>query len=136
MEASGNGEKAAYEVEIDVINPNPLTASVQDVVLQPNSSQTINLETFGISGSNTAQIEFSSLPQMDFNGRMQYLIRYPHGCVEQTTSAAFPQLYLSDIFDLTYDKKKAVQGNIQNAINRLASYQLPNGGFFVLAGSE
>ncbi len=136
VEASGNGEKASYEVEIDVLNPNPLTTSAQDVVLEPNSNQTIDLATFGVSGSNTAQIEFSSLPPMDFNGRMQYLIKYPHGCVEQTTSAAFPQLYLGDIFDLTFDKKKAIQNNIQSAINRLASYQIPNGGFSYWSGQN
>ncbi|MEM9685842.1 MAG: MG2 domain-containing protein, partial [Bacteroidota bacterium] len=136
VEASGNGEKAAYEVEIDVVNPNPVTTSVQDVVLEPGGKQTINLETFGVSGSNTARIEFSSLPPMDFNGRMQYLIRYPHGCLEQLTSAAFPQLYLSTVFDLTLDRKSNIQQNIKDAINRLASYQLPNGGFSYWPGQQ
>lgn len=129
VEASGNGEKASYEVEIDVVNPNPLTTSVQDVMLEPNAQASLKVETFGIPGSNEAQIEFSSLPPMNFTGRLQYLIRYPHGCVEQIASAAFPQLYLDDIFDLTYDKKKTVQRHIKDAMNRLNSYQLPNGGF-------
>lgn len=129
VEASGNGEKASYEVEIDVMNPNPVTSSKQEVILEPNTSRSIDLKTFGVAGSNTAQIEFSTLPPMDFSGRMQYLIRYPHGCVEQTTSAAFPQLFLDDIFDLTYDKKKDIQNNIEKAVKRLGSHQLPNGGF-------
>ncbi|WP_431138042.1 hypothetical protein, partial [Psychroserpens mesophilus] len=61
--------------------------------------------TFGEPGTNYATVEFSTLPPMDFSKRMAYLIRYPYGCVEQTTSSVFPQLYLTDIFDLT-DKKK------------------------------
>ncbi|PCJ95354.1 MAG: hypothetical protein COA50_09100 [Flavobacteriaceae bacterium] len=129
VEASGNGEKASFEIPIDVINPNPMTSTVQDLVLDGNVSQTINLETFGISGSNAAQIELSTLPPMNFNGRMQYLIRYSHGCVEQTTSAAFPQLFLADIFDLDSGKKNKIQLNVENAIKRLGSFQLPNGGF-------
>jgi uncharacterized protein YfaS (alpha-2-macroglobulin family) len=60
---------------------------------------------------------------------MQYLIRYPHGCVEQTTSAAFPQLFLGDIFDITADKNKNIQLHVESAIKRLGSYQLPGGGF-------
>lgn len=136
IEATGNGEKASYEVEIDVMNPNPITTSVQDIVLEPNSEQTINLETFGVAGSNSAQIEFSTLPQMDFNGRMQYLIRYPHGCVEQTTSAAFPQIYLADVFDLSFDKKSKIQKNVKKAIQRLANFQLPNGGFSYWPGQN
>ncbi|MEX0291002.1 MAG: alpha-2-macroglobulin, partial [Flavobacteriaceae bacterium] len=129
VEASGNGESASFEVPIDVVNPNPMTSSTEDIVLNGNESRTVSLQTFGIAGSNTAQLEFSTLPPMNFNGRMQYLIRYPHGCVEQTTSAAFPQLFLADIFDLTSDKKNKIQLNVESAIKRLGNYQLPNGGF-------
>ena len=129
VEASGGGETASFEIPIDVVNPNPLTTTIQDVQLEANSSQTINLETFGISGSNTASIEFSTLPPMSFDGRMQYLIQYPHGCVEQTTSAAFPQLFLNDIFDMSSAKKSETQKNVNNAIKRLGGFQRPNGGF-------
>lgn len=129
VEASGGGEKASFEIPIDVVNPNPPTSEINDFVLEANSSQTVSLETFGIAGSNSAQLEFSTLPPMSFNGRMKYLIRYPHGCVEQTTSAAFPQLYLNDIFDLTSAKKSETQKNIEQAIKRLGGFQKPNGGF-------
>ncbi|MBC9797903.1 alpha-2-macroglobulin family protein [Sinomicrobium weinanense] len=134
--ASGNGEKASYEVEIDVLNPNPLTTSVQDIILEPGKSRELALETFGVAGSNTASIEFSTLPPMNFNGRMKYLIRYPHGCVEQVTSAAFPQLFLPGIFDLTADKKQKIQKNVERAIKRLGGYQLPNGGFAYWSGQN
>ncbi|WP_158974760.1 alpha-2-macroglobulin [Cellulophaga sp. L1A9] len=129
VEASGGGETASFEIPIDVVNPNPMTSEIQDIVLDANASQQLNLETFGIGGSNSVQVEFSTLPPMSFNGRMQYLIRYPHGCVEQTTSAAFPQLYLSDIFDLSSAKKSETQKNIENAIKRLGGFQRPGGGF-------
>lgn len=129
VEASGNGEKASFEIPIDVVNPNPMTSIVEDLVLDAQGSQTIDLQTFGITGSNSAQVEFSTLPPMNFNGRMKYLIRYPHGCVEQTTSAAFPQLFLSDIFDLDSNRKSQIQKHVENAIQRLGGYQLPNGGF-------
>lgn len=136
VEATGNGETASFEIPLDVVNPNPMTSTVQDIVLEGNTGQTINLETFGIAGSNSAQVEFSTLPPMNFNGRMQYLIRYPHGCVEQTTSAAFPQLFLADIFDITSNKKKSIQNNVESAIKRLGGYQLPNGGFSYWSGQN
>ena len=136
VEASGNGETASFEILIDIVNPNPMTSEMQEVVLEPNSTETINLETFGIAGSNSAQIELSTLPHMNFNGRMQYLIRYPHGCVEQTTSAAFPQLYLSDIFDLDGNRKKKIQQNMDRAIKILGSYQNATGGFSYWPGQN
>ncbi len=136
VEAKGNGETASFEIPIDVVNPNPLTTEIQDLVLESNGSQTINFETFGIAGSNVAQVEFSTLPPMNFNGRMQYLIQYPHGCVEQTTAAAFPQLFLTSIFDVSSNKKTEIQKNVENAVRRLGSYQLPSGGFSYWQGEN
>ena len=127
--ASGNGEKSSYSVEVDAINPNIATTAVHSIILEPNSTQTINFATFGVTGTNTAQVELSSLPAMDFNSRLQYLIKYPHGCVEQTTSSVFPQLFLNDIFDLSAARKQKIQINIQKGIDRLAHFQKPNGGF-------
>ncbi len=134
--ASGNGEKSSYEVELDVVNPNPLSTSVKDIVLEPSTSKTISFETFGVSGTSKAEIELSTLPPMDFTGRLQYLIRYPHGCVEQTTSSAFPQLYLADIFDLTFNKKQEMDENIKKAIERLGHFQTPNGGMSYWMGQN
>lgn len=56
---------------------------------------------------------------MDLGRRLSYLIRYPHGCVEQTTSAAFPQLHLSKVVDLTSTKQAATSKNIKAAIRKL-----------------
>lgn len=136
VEASGNGEKASFEVPIDVVNPNPLTTITEEVVLEANSERTMELTTFGISGSNKAEVEFSTLPPMNFNGRLQYLIQYPHGCLEQTTSSAFPQLFVADIFDINSTRKKEIQQNMVSAIKRIGSYQMPSGGFSYWPGQN
>ena len=136
VEATGNGETASFEIPIDVVNPNPITSETTQVILEPNASQAINLETFGIAGSNSAQIEFSTLPPMNFNGRMEYLIQYPHGCVEQITSTVFPQLYLSDIFDLDGNRKKKIQQNVLRAVKTLGGYQNATGGFSYWPGQH
>ncbi|MFD0863315.1 alpha-2-macroglobulin [Sungkyunkwania multivorans] len=136
VEASGNGEKASFEVEIDVVNPNPVSTEYVDVLLEPNSSKVIDIETFGTLGSNKAAIELSSLPPMNFTGRLNYLIRYPHGCVEQTTSGVFPQLFLTDIFELPSNKKRELQKNIEAGIKRLARFQTGNGGFAYWPGQS
>lgn len=126
--AEGHGERATYEVEIDVENPNPITQKVNDYELDPSSALTINYTTFGVPTTNASAIEFSTLPPIDFTKRMRYLIRYPHGCLEQTTSGVFPQLFISDIFDLTYDQKKEAENNIKSGIERLGNFQNPDGG--------
>ncbi len=134
--ATGNGEKASYKVELDVENPNPITKKIHEITLQGNETQTLSFDTFGVAGSNAAMVEFSTLPPMDFTKRMEYLIRYPHGCVEQTTSSVFPQLYLADIFDLTMQKKGEINQNIEKGIKRLAHFQRPNGGMSYWIGEN
>ncbi len=136
INASGNGQKASYNLEVDAVNPNLETTELIDVVLEPHSSKTINFTTFGVSGTNSAQLELSTLPSMDFNSRLNYLIQYPHGCVEQTTSSVFPQLFLNDIFDLSAEKKKRVQVNVESGISRLAHYQTSGGGFSYWQGGN
>ena len=126
--ATGNGESSTYKVEIDVENVNPISSKSLDATLDPNGSKTIDFTTFGVVGTNSASVEFSTLPPMDFTRRLQYLIQYPHGCVEQTTSSVFPQLFLQDIFDLPFNKKQEIQTNIENGIKRLGHFQRPNGG--------
>ena len=134
--ATGNGEKSTYIVELDVINPNPITSKPIDKILEGKATETVTFSTFGIAKTNSATIEFSTMPPMDFSRRLQYLIQYPHGCVEQTTSSVFPQLYLTDIFDLTLDKKQQIQNNIENGIKRLGHFQRPNGGMSYWMGEN
>jgi hypothetical protein len=136
ISASGNGENASYKVEIDVENPNPVSQKTTSYTLDPNGTQQIEFSTFGVSGSNGATLEFSTVPPMDFSGRLEYLIQYPHGCIEQTTSGAFPQLYLAEIFDITFDKKQEIEKNIKVAIQRLSSFQGTDGGLSYWPGER
>lgn len=126
--ATSGNEKSVYDVEIDMTNPNPVTSTFTDVILPPNSTKTISWKTFGVSGSNKARLEVSSMPTINLNGRLQFLIQYPHGCVEQTTSSVFPQLFLDDVVDLDANRKVLIQKNITAGITRLGSFQLSNGG--------
>jgi uncharacterized protein YfaS (alpha-2-macroglobulin family) len=134
--ATSGSERATYEVELDITNPNPVTTEFTDVVLEPNSSKTIAVSTFGVAGSNKAQLEVSSFPTIDFSRRIQYLIQYPHGCLEQTTSSVFPQLYLADIFDLDQNRKNEIQKNIKIGIQKLGGFQIANGGFSYWSGQN
>lgn len=128
-------DKASYDVEIDIMNPNPVTQNYKELVLEPNSSGTINWESFGVQGSNKARLEVSSFPSIDFNRRLDYLIQYPHGCLEQVTSGAFPQLYLTDIADVDNTRKQKIQRNVTAAIQRLSQYQVASGGFSYWPGN-
>jgi len=134
--ATSGNERATYEVEIEIMNPNPVTQEVEELVLEPGKTINLTLQPFGVPGSNTARLEVSSIPAIDFNKRLAYLIQYPHGCLEQTTSAVFPQLFFNDIADLTDTRKAQIQYNIKSGIQKLAGYQVGNGGFSYWQGQN
>lgn len=129
LSASSAGETASYSTEIDVINPNPFTTTSQRVDIKDNETATVSMVPFGVTGSNAASLTFSTMPSMDLGRRLNYLIRYPYGCVEQTTSAAFPQIHLPKVVELSKSQIKETSNNIKYAINRLNGFQQPNGGF-------
>jgi uncharacterized protein YfaS (alpha-2-macroglobulin family) len=58
---------------------------------------------------------------------MSYLMDYPYGCLEQTVSAAFPQLYLSALSDQDADASAVNEFNVKGAIRRLQSFRLGDG---------
>lgn len=134
--ATSGKEKASYDVELDIMNPNPVTTMYKEVVLEPGKSAKIDWASLGVAGSNKARLEVSSFPSIDFNRRLDYLIQYPHGCVEQTTSSVFPQLYLADIADIDQTRKNKIQKNVTMAIQKLSQFQVADGGFSYWPGQS
>ncbi|MCH2084114.1 MAG: MG2 domain-containing protein [Saprospiraceae bacterium] len=127
--AEGNGEKATQEIEIDVRNPNPYMTKSENKVVSGGESWNYDFNPFGMAGTNEAILEVSSIPPINLGERLQYLIRYPYGCIEQTLSGGFPQLYVDKLLDLTEDQKRQVPENVQATIDRLRLFQVDNGGF-------
>jgi hypothetical protein len=134
--ALGNGETATYKVQIEVLNPNAIASKMIETTLQPNTEQTINFETFGVNGSNTAVLEVSTIPAINYSSRLAYLIQYPHGCLEQITSSVFPQLYVTSIFDISSAKKQEIQENITKGIQKIGNFQKATGGLSYWLGED
>jgi len=124
---SGN-ESASYDVELSVRNPNPGITQVTEKELNPGESWNAPYTAIGMPGTNKTAIEASNIPPLNLAKRLSYLIDYPHGCVEQTTSAVFPQLYLGQLTDLSPGQKAAADRNIRTGIAKLNGFQLPGGG--------
>jgi alpha-2-macroglobulin len=64
------------------------------------------------------------------------LIQYPHGCIEQTTSAAFPQLFVDVLAPLTQKQKDAIAKNVGAAIQKLRNFQQNSGAFSYWPGDS
>lgn len=116
-------------IEIQVRNPNLPVTRVEEHLLEKNQNWSTAFTPFGIAGSNSATLELSTLPPVNLDARMRYLLQYPHGCVEQITSAVFPQLYLGEVRELNESEKAVIQRNVKAGIDKLKSFVQADGGF-------
>lgn len=127
--ATSGKEKAVQEIELDVRTPNPKVVDGMDMTLEPGKEWNTEFAFKGISGTNKATIELSTIPSMGLEKRLDYLIQYPHGCIEQTTSSVFPQLYVSNLIEMKEGQKQKISTNIKAGLKRLQLFQTSNGGF-------
>ena len=126
--AKSGRHQARDEQELNVRVANPRITQTESLSLTGGESDKIPYALIGMAGTNKVIIEASTIPPLNLEKRLQYLIQYPHGCVEQTTSSVFPQLYLSDLLELNSDKQSEIKSNINAGITRLSKFQLNNGG--------
>jgi uncharacterized protein YfaS (alpha-2-macroglobulin family) len=129
------GQKFTQDIEIPVRPAAGLTFITGNGSVQAGATKTFkassDLYTKGIASS----LMLSKSPAVEFAKNLDYLVRYPYGCLEQTVSTAFPQLYLTDITRLfpKVSGRNFYEGgspgyNVQQAILKIESMQLYNGG--------
>ena len=127
--ASSGIFKGSDNMEIDVRNPNLPVSRVIETTLGAGKSWNAEALPVGMAGTNSAVLEVSNMPPINLGPRLRYLFQYPYGCVEQTISSVFPQLYLSQVKALTDTEQAATQRNVTAGIERLISFARREGGF-------
>lgn len=125
----GGSHRAKDAIELTVRSPNPYMSIGLDTSLSQGESLTLPVTPVGLPGTGSATLVLSRLPDLQIEKRLRYLLQYPYGCLEQTVSAAFPQLYLPGLLDLTAREKQAATDHINAAIARLPAFALSSGGF-------
>jgi len=93
-----------------------------------------------LEGKGDIQLEFSRSLLLESGASIDYLLSYPHGCVEQTTSSLMPWFAVESLrpvvprFASVPEEK--VKAAIQAGADRLLSMQLPTGGFAYWPGGR
>ena len=121
---SANNTKNSTPVDI-MSRGIPVTYS-SNFVVKPGATVSVSTSSPSEKGA-TLKVELSTLQQINFSGRLDYLIEYPHGCIEQITSGGFPQLYLSDFTYLSPEKNNQIKNNVMSVIERYPTYQTSSG---------
>ena len=127
--ATGGGEKSVYETDIEIRSVRRPQIKVTPVTLEAGKSWKGTVGLPGVEGTNSLVLEMSDVQPVNLSTRLSYLLGYPHGCVEQITSKAFPQLYLSGVASLTREQEQSTEATVKEVIRRLRSYQTVDGSF-------
>lgn len=137
--------EAKVSVKADV--GNEIFTDVTDITVRPSASlQKISgsgevaagetkIVTLGssdfIRGTEKYDMLVSNSPLATFGKNLSDLIRYPHGCTEQITAAAFPQIYFSELSNALNKSRqgaKSASNNVIEAIKKIKMRQLYSGG--------
>ena len=128
----GGGHESYAEAEIPFAPAAPRSRKVQKIELV--STETELKPQLGGWMPTTERSSFwvTSNPYGEVFDHLKYLVRYPHGCIEQTSSSTWPLLALAPLVGSS-DPELAASGQIETyaraGIDRILSMQTPSGGF-------
>lgn len=132
LSASGGGEQTAITTNMPVRPAAPPITLSGSGIAKAGSTAEFAFPGDWIPGTTEFELTLSSFPAMQFAGSLQYLLRYPYGCAEQTTSRLFPLLYFNDMAALVEPElfgSTSTDYFINEGIARLMNMQTPDGFF-------
>ena len=123
VSVTGEGYTAQSSTDMPIRMPYAEHRNTITKEIEAGQTASIPFNLDGMAGTQQGNITVSSLLPVDLFGRLDYLMDYPHGCLEQLTSKAFPQLYLNYFVQFDDKEKEEMRNNIESAITNLKSYQ-------------
>ena len=128
--------RASYNVSISIRNPNERVYQTMSYAIEKGKIWNGKPKFMENATSQKLMITVSKIPSINLEQRVQYLIHYPYGCIEQTVSSVFPQLFLSKLTYLTKEQAIDIEGNIKRSIQRINFFQQSSGGFSYWPGRD
>ncbi len=139
------GETFVQETNLTVRPASPLLKTSQSGVIAGGQSGVIDLNQSFIPGTASSKVVLSRSPLVQGGGKaLSTLLGYPYGCLEQTISKAFPQIYFADLTRAMATPVYIVRSgesdfnpatNVQQAIRKTETQQLYNGGLAMWPGA-
>ncbi len=132
VKTSAFGETFTSTTDLPVRPISPYTSDAITGVVDGGGTASLDVQDVYLSYNRKSYLTMSPYPVANFAKELKYLIGYPHGCIEQTVSKAFPQIYLRDIATML-DPSILNSGSptyfVNEAITKITAMQLPGGSF-------
>ncbi len=127
----GDSVKAKFTVNF------PMPTLRQNLVVRLGAGESTDLRALlndSLSdATGTLQLDGAISPLLQAADSIDYLLRYPHGCLEQTISSMIPWTAAGELRDIIPSLAKHddvhIRRNIDKAVERILSMQLDDGSF-------
>ena len=130
VEVVGAGGTNRVEIEIPVRPPVPAKTVTETIALAPGAVWTNAAPAGFAPGTVSERIELAPNPAVQALPALRYLTYYPHGCCEQTASAAFPLVWAQGALLSFAERGEELpgdpEGRVRHAIERLGSMDRGN----------
>jgi hypothetical protein len=130
--ADAGGEQFTEETDISVRPAVTLEKTGTAGQIKAGEKLELKAKTDFMPGTAKSKLLLTTSPAGKYSKNLSELINYPHGCLEQSISAAFPQLYFSDLAKMLKQNPRNsiydVTQNVQEAIYKVEGMQQYNGG--------
>jgi hypothetical protein len=136
--AEGGGHTSFEQLDVPLLPSGPRERKVQRLEL---ASGTVDLSQYlqgWLPTSERSTFWVTTNPYAESFQHLSYLVQYPYGCIEQTTSSTRPLLYVSELIDSvdpTLTANAKLEDMVMSGVNRVLSMQTPSGGFGYWPGS-
>ncbi len=132
VSAQGNAETTEIELKLPMRSVAPPVTKTGHGAVRAGKSVDFILPSNLIPDSSEFSLTLAPFPNIAFADSLRYLVRYPHGCLEQTTSKVFPLLYFSDLartVEPLLASEDAVDYYITSGITKLESMLISDNQF-------
>ncbi len=136
FKAESGKYKISKTIDINVRPSSPRIYSSIKKDTAPGKMVEFTIPDNGLKGTNRASVVISRKSKLDIENRLSWLIHYPYGCIEQTVSSVFPQLYLKEFIKDSSIDIDNIDENINFALKRLRKFILPSGGLSYWPGNR
>jgi alpha-2-macroglobulin len=128
----------ALEVELPILNPGSKRTQVLSAQVTGSEELAISFPADRVPGTSKLEVVASTSSLTELKDAVGYLMRYPNGCIEQTTSTAYPLVVLKDLLPeigVEVDEAKLEEYTVAG-INRILSFQTDGGGLSYWPGGK
>jgi uncharacterized protein YfaS (alpha-2-macroglobulin family) len=131
--AKSEGIESTDETQLPIQSRQPRERLVSSIKL-PDGKTDLKKHLKGWERhSERSTFWLSDIPYGRAFDHLKYLVRYPYGCVEQTSSSTRPMLFLSELMRTADPEgafsKQEIDKRVNAGISRLLSMQTSQGGF-------